>query len=107
MNDFDFFTGTWDVAKVCCVTLFSYGMPQYSTSLGSGGDIHEGVAGYRRGHSFAAVAGGIARETYPGRPIGSTISVRRMAPDWPRPVAGTTSVPDPSRNVFRTNPQSR
>ena len=38
--------GTWDVAKVCCVTLFSYGMPQYSTSLGSGGDIHEGVAGY-------------------------------------------------------------
>ena len=38
--------GTWDVAKVCCVTLFSYGMPQYSTSLGSGGDNHEGVAGY-------------------------------------------------------------
>ena len=38
--------GTWDVRKVCCVTLFSYGMPQYSTSLGNGGDNHEGVAGY-------------------------------------------------------------
>jgi hypothetical protein len=38
--------GTWDIAKVCCVTLFSYGMPQYSTSLGSGGDNQEGVAGY-------------------------------------------------------------
>ena len=38
--------GPWDVAKVCCVTLFSYGMPQLSTSLGNGGDNHEGVAGY-------------------------------------------------------------
>lgn len=38
--------GTWDVRHVCCVTLFSYGMPQFSTSLGNGGDNHEGVAGY-------------------------------------------------------------
>jgi hypothetical protein len=38
--------GVWDVNKVCCVTLFSYGMPQFSTSLGTGGDNHEGVAGY-------------------------------------------------------------
>jgi hypothetical protein len=38
--------GTWDIHKVCCVTLFSYGMPQYSTSLGTGGDNQEGVAGY-------------------------------------------------------------
>ena len=35
----------WDVKKVCCVTLFSYGMPQFSTSLGNG-FWEEGVAGY-------------------------------------------------------------
>lgn len=38
--------GRWDVARVCCVTLFSYGMPQFSTSLGTGGNNREGVAGY-------------------------------------------------------------
>lgn len=37
--------GTWDVGKVCCVTLFSYGIPQFSTSLGNGFE-EEGVAGY-------------------------------------------------------------
>ncbi len=37
--------GTWDVSKVCCVTLFSYGIPQFSTSLGNGFE-EEGVAGY-------------------------------------------------------------
>lgn len=37
--------GRWDVAKVCCVTLFSYGIPQFSTSLGDGFE-EEGVAGY-------------------------------------------------------------
>lgn len=37
--------GKWDVAKVCCVTLFSYGVPQFSTSLGTG-DPEEHVAGY-------------------------------------------------------------
>jgi hypothetical protein len=37
--------GAWDMKKVCCVTLFSYGMPQFSTSLGNG-DWREGVAGY-------------------------------------------------------------
>ena len=37
--------GTWDVSKVCCVTLFSYGIPQFSTSLGNG-EESEGVAGY-------------------------------------------------------------
>jgi len=37
--------GMWDVSKVCCVTLFSYGIPQFSTSLGNG-EEQEGVAGY-------------------------------------------------------------
>lgn len=37
--------GKWDVAKVCCVSLFSYGVPQFSTSLGNG-DRDEHVAGY-------------------------------------------------------------
>ena len=37
--------GKWDVAKVCCVSLFSYGVPQFSTSLGTG-DHDEHVAGY-------------------------------------------------------------
>jgi hypothetical protein len=37
--------GKWDVAKVCCVSLFSYGVPQFSTSLGTG-DSQEHVAGY-------------------------------------------------------------
>ena len=37
--------GKWDVGKVCCVSLFSYGIPQFSTSLGSG-DADEHVAGY-------------------------------------------------------------
>jgi hypothetical protein len=37
--------GKWDVAKVCCVSLFSYGVPQFSTSLGNG-DSQEHVAGY-------------------------------------------------------------
>jgi hypothetical protein len=37
--------GRWDVGKVCCVTLFSYGIPQFSTSLGNGFE-EEGVAGY-------------------------------------------------------------
>ena len=37
--------GKWDAAKVCCVTLFSYGVPQFSTSLGTG-DPQEHVAGY-------------------------------------------------------------
>ena len=37
--------GKWDIAKVCCVSLFSYGVPQFSTSLGNG-DIQEHVAGY-------------------------------------------------------------
>lgn len=37
--------GKWDVAKVCCVTLFSYGVPQFSTSLGTG-EREEHVAGY-------------------------------------------------------------
>jgi hypothetical protein len=37
--------GKWDVGKVCCVSLFSYGVPQFSTSLGSG-DRDEHVAGY-------------------------------------------------------------
>jgi hypothetical protein len=37
--------GKWDMGKVCCVTIFSYGVPQFSTSLGNGdGDEH--VAGY-------------------------------------------------------------
>ncbi len=37
--------GKWDVGKVCCVSLFSYGVPQFSTSLGTG-DRDEHVAGY-------------------------------------------------------------
>jgi hypothetical protein len=37
--------GKWDVGKVCCVSLFSYGVPQFSTSLGTG-DPQEHVAGY-------------------------------------------------------------
>lgn len=37
--------GKWDVDQVCCVTLFSYRLPQFSTSLGNG-DPEEGVAGY-------------------------------------------------------------
>ena len=37
--------GKWDVAKVCCVTIFSYSVPQFSTSLGNG-DPDEHVAGY-------------------------------------------------------------
>ncbi len=37
--------GKWDTARVCCVTLFSYGVPQFSTVLGNG-DAEEGVAGY-------------------------------------------------------------
>jgi hypothetical protein len=37
--------GKWDVSKVCCVTIFSYSVPQFSTSLGNG-DADEHVAGY-------------------------------------------------------------
>ena len=37
--------GKWDVAKVCCVTIFSYLVPQFSTSLGTG-DAEEHVEGY-------------------------------------------------------------
>lgn len=37
--------GKWDVSKVCCVTIFSYGVPQFSTSLGNG-DSEEHIAGY-------------------------------------------------------------
>jgi hypothetical protein len=37
--------GKWDASKVCCVTLFSYGVPQFSTSLGNG-DSQEHIAGY-------------------------------------------------------------
>jgi hypothetical protein len=37
--------GKWDVNKVCCVSIFSYGIPQFSTSLGTG-DRDEHVAGY-------------------------------------------------------------
>ena len=37
--------GKWDVSKVCCVSIFSYGVPQFSTSLGTG-DAEEHVAGY-------------------------------------------------------------
>lgn len=37
--------GKWDTANVCCVTLFSYGVPQFSTSLGNG-DSQEHIAGY-------------------------------------------------------------
>ena len=37
--------GKWDLGKVCCVTLFSYGVPQFSSSLGNG-DAEENVAGY-------------------------------------------------------------
>ncbi|MEO8301822.1 MAG: hypothetical protein ABI608_08510, partial [Rhizomicrobium sp.] len=28
--------GRWDVGQVCCVSIFSYGLPQFSTSLGTG-----------------------------------------------------------------------
>jgi hypothetical protein len=37
--------GKWDVSKVCCVSIFSYGVPQFSTSLGNG-EPDEHVAGY-------------------------------------------------------------
>ena len=37
--------GKWDIAKVCCVSIFSYGVPQFSTSLGDG-NSDEHVAGY-------------------------------------------------------------
>jgi hypothetical protein len=37
--------GKWDVSNVCCVTIFSYGVPQFSTSLGNG-DSEEHIAGY-------------------------------------------------------------
>jgi hypothetical protein len=37
--------GKWDIGKVCCVTIFSYSVPQFSTSLGTG-DADEGVGGY-------------------------------------------------------------
>ena len=37
--------GKWDVGKVCCVSIFSYGVPQFSTSLGDG-ERDEHVAGY-------------------------------------------------------------
>ncbi len=37
--------GKWDISKVCCVSIFSYGVPQFSTSLGDG-DADEHVAGY-------------------------------------------------------------
>jgi hypothetical protein len=37
--------GKWDTAQVCCVTIYSYGLPQFSTSLGNG-DKEEGVSGY-------------------------------------------------------------
>jgi hypothetical protein len=37
--------GKWDVGRVCCVSLFSYGVPQFSTSLGDG-DRDEHVSGY-------------------------------------------------------------
>lgn len=37
--------GKWDSRKVCCVTIFSYGVPQFSTSLGNG-DREEHIAGY-------------------------------------------------------------
>lgn len=38
-------SGKWDARRVCCVTLYSYGLPQFSTSLGNG-YWEEGVAGY-------------------------------------------------------------
>jgi hypothetical protein len=37
--------GKWDVSRVCCVTIFSYSVPQFSTSLGNG-DAGEHVTGY-------------------------------------------------------------
>lgn len=37
--------GHWDARAVCCVTLYSYGFPKFSTSLGNG-FWEEGVAGY-------------------------------------------------------------
>lgn len=37
--------GKWDVRKVCCVSIFSYRIPQFSTSIGNG-NREEHVAGY-------------------------------------------------------------
>lgn len=37
--------GRWDARHVCCVTIYSYGFPQFSTSNGDG-YWEEGVAGY-------------------------------------------------------------
>ena len=37
--------GKWDIGRVCCVSLFSYGVPQFSTSRGDG-DHDEHVSGY-------------------------------------------------------------
>jgi hypothetical protein len=37
--------GRWDVGQVCCISIFSYGLPQFSTSLGTG-DVDENIAGY-------------------------------------------------------------
>jgi hypothetical protein len=37
--------GKWDASRVCCVTLFSYQIPQFSTSLGTG-NVDENIAGY-------------------------------------------------------------
>lgn len=37
--------GRWDASRVCCVTIFSYNVPQFSTSLGTG-EPEEHVAGY-------------------------------------------------------------
>jgi hypothetical protein len=37
--------GKWDMSHVCCVTIFSYSVPQFSTSLGNG-DTEEHVDGY-------------------------------------------------------------
>jgi hypothetical protein len=37
--------GKWDIGKVRRVSIFSYGVPQFSTSLGTG-DADEHVAGY-------------------------------------------------------------
>lgn len=37
--------GRWDARHVCCLTLYSYGLPQFSTSNGDG-YWEEGVAGY-------------------------------------------------------------
>jgi hypothetical protein len=37
--------GRWDIRQVCCVSMFSYGVPQFSTSLGTG-YVEENVSGY-------------------------------------------------------------